>query len=146
MLNKRPAMSKQISAFLILIITSISCENIHDGIDKIPEGVYTGTFQRQLAFGGGDIAQVTITFYSNNYSGVSDKPKYPALCDGTYNIEKQKIKFMNTCIWTAEFDWSLILSGEYDFTLNGKQLIITRSSLGPSNDSWTDKYTLTKQE
>ena len=53
---------------------------------------------------------------------------------------------MNTCIWTTEFDWSLILTGEYDFTFNGKQLIITRSSLGSSNDSWTDKYTLTKQE
>jgi hypothetical protein len=146
MLNKLPAMTKLFPAILLIFITSIGCENLHDGIDSIPDGVYTGTFQRQPAFGGGDTAQVTIIFSSNNYSGVSDKPKYPALCDGTYSIEKQKIKFMNTCIWTAEFDWSLILSGEYDFSLNGKQLIITRSYLDASTDTWTDKYILTKQE
>lgn len=139
-------MKKLFSAILFILVTSIGCENLHDGIDNIPDGVYTGTFQRQPAFGGGDTSRVTIIFTASNYSGVSDRPKYPALCAGTYDIEKQKIKFMNTCIWTAEFDWSLILSGEYDFTLNGRQLIITRSYLGASTDTWTDKYILTKQE
>lgn len=137
-------MKKLIFIIWILIISNTSCEKSHN--DKIPDGVYIGTFQRQLAFGGGDIAQITISFSSNTYSGVSDKPRYPAFCDGTYNIEKQKIIFVNACVWTADFDWSLILSGEYNFTLIGKLLVITRSFLGSSTDTWIDKYTLTKQE
>ena len=97
-------------------------------------------------FGASPPAIYRDSFSSNTYSGVSDKPRYPAFCDGTYNIEKQKIIFVNACVWTADFDWSLILSGEYNFTLIGKLLVITRSFLGSSTDTWIDKYTLTKQE
>ena len=136
-------MKKFLLVISIVIIAIASCEKSQN--DKIPDGVYTGTFQRQLAFGGGEIAQITITFSSNTWTGQSDKPKYPALCHGTYKLDKQKIVFTNECAWTAEFDWSLILGGDYDFSIDGNQLEILRSSLGPSSDTWTDKYSLTRQ-
>jgi len=139
-------MTRFLLVIVIIILTSIGCESKHNAPDNIPDGIYTGTFQRQQAFGGGEIAQVTITFSSNTWTGQSNMQKYPALCHGTYKLDNQKITFANDCAWTAEFDWSLILSGEFDFHLNNNQLTIIRSFLGPSTDTWSDNYTLTKQK
>jgi hypothetical protein len=137
-------MKKILFTIWIVIISSTSCEKSHN--DKIPIGVYTGTFQRQLAFGGGATANIIITFSSNTWTGQSDIPKYPALCHGTYTIDKQNIIFTNDCIWTADFDWSLILGGAYRFSLNGNQLGFLRDDRGPSSDTYVDVYRLTKQE
>jgi hypothetical protein len=128
-----------------IFIFSSCVSNKKDSIDLI-NGLYVGTFQRQLAFGGGEIANVSITFTSNTWTGESDHAKYPALCNGTYKIENQKIIFTNACDWTADFNWSLILSGEYDLIVNGEQIQIIRSDLGPSTDTWTDKYILQKNK
>ena len=135
-------MKKLIFIFLIVIISITSCDKSHN--DKIPDGVYTGTFQRQLAFGGGETANVTLTFSSNTWTGQSDITKYPALCHGTYSIAKQKIIFTNDCIWTDEFDGTLILGGEYTLSLNGNQLGFIRDYRGPSSDTYIDIYNLTK--
>ena len=139
-------MTRLFSAIWILIIPIISCDSLHDEIDKIPDGVYTGTFQRQLAFGGGDAANVTIIFSSNTWSGQSDKQNYPALCHGTFKIEKGKIFITNLCVFTADFNWSLIFSGEYDFSLKDDSLEIFHNSIGPTSDAWNDKYDLVKQK
>ena len=136
-------MKKLLIGIWIIFITILSCEKSQD--EKVPEGVYIGTFQRQLAFGGGDKSNVTISFSSNTWTGSSDIVKYPALCHGTFSVSKQKITFNNECAWTAEFDWSLILGGEYDFVSDGQQLKIIRDYSGPATDAWTDIYILTKQ-
>lgn len=137
-------MKKLLFAIWIVILSGTGCEKSHD--DKIPDGIYTGTFQRQLAFGGGGIANVVFTFSSNTWSGQSDISKYPALCHGTYTIHNGKITFINECVWTAEFDWSLILGGEYTFNRTGNQLAFIRDDRGASRDTYVDVYNLTKQE
>ena len=131
--------------FGIVFLTSLACESNHAYPDKIPVGIYAGTFQRQQAFGGGEVAQVTLTFSENTWIGQSDMPKYPALCHGTYRLDKQKIIVTNDCAWTAEFEATLIFGGDYEFNLSGNHLEIIRSFLGPSSDTWADKYILTKQ-
>ena len=130
---------------VIFALLSVSCESDHNN-SEMPSGIYSGTFQRQLAFGGGEIANVSITFSEKTWIGQSDRSKYPALCHGTFSLNNAKIIFTSECAWTADFDWSLILDGAYDFTLNGKQILITKGYSGPSADAWTDKYILTKQE
>lgn len=137
-------MKKLLFAIWIIIISSTSCEKSHN--DKIPDGTYTGTFQRQLAFGGGNIANVVLTFTSNTWTGQSDMLHYPALCHGTYTINNGKIIFTNDCIWSADFDGTLILGGEYALNLKGIQLGFIRDDRGPSVDTYVDVYALTKQE
>jgi hypothetical protein len=139
-------MKKTLLSVVILTIISISCESDHTNATEIPIGVYSGTFQRQLSGGGGEIANVIITFSENTWTGQSDRSKYPALCHGTFSQDKSKIIFTDKCAWTAEFDWSLILAGTYDFTLDGKQLVITKGYSVKSTETFTDKYILTKQE
>lgn len=61
----------------------------------------------------GEIALVEMNFENGNWEGTSSIQRYPALCNGTYKIENQEITFTNGCFWTADFDWTLILSGTY---------------------------------
>jgi hypothetical protein len=136
-------MNKLIPLIVILLLSSISCE---PEPDRIPFGTYTGTFQRQNVFGGGEISNVTITFSMYSWIGDSDKNKYPALGNGSYSLYKNKLTFNNNNVWTADFDWSLILSGDYEIIINNDLIRISRSYSGPSTDTWTDIYILTKQE
>jgi hypothetical protein len=139
-------MRRLIELLFLMALIGFACERDNNYPAKIVDGLYTGTFQRQLAFGGGDIANVSITFSANTWTGQSDRTKYPALCNGTYRLDKGKIIFTNGCVWTAEFDWSLILGGEYVLTIDGNQLKFTRDYRGPSSDTYIDVYTLTKSE
>ena len=128
-----------LSITFCLALLTYSCEKNSTFI--IPNGTYSGTFQR-LTVTNGQVSNVTITFSEGNYSGQSQIPKYPALCDGTYKSKgADSITFSNACFWTDEFDWSLILNGNYKIMLSGKDLQLTRRYAG----LYTDIYKLTKQ-
>lgn len=128
--------------FILLLTTFINASCKKTNIpSQIPNGTYQGTFQRQTS-GGGQISNVTITFLDNNWTGQSEFAKYPALCSGTYlQTGIDSIGFENNCPWTAEFDWSLILSQRYKIIISGKNLEVTRNY----NNAYTDIYKLTKQ-
>lgn len=104
----------------------------------VPEGTYTGTFQRI----GGPVSNVTLTFSGNSWSGQSDTPQYPAICQGSYSSTIEgDIVFEQDCFWTANFDWSLILNGEFDFTLNGRDIELVKTYAS----GMRDVYRLTRQ-
>ena len=94
--------------------------------------------------GDSEIATITLTFDGNRWSGTGDYPKYPALCRGTYSINGITITFQNECAWTAEFDWTLILSGEYKLTKTGSVLEFSRDYRSATSDTYIDQYRLTK--
>jgi len=123
-----------------LTLSFISCKKTNPNF-IIPNGAYSGTFQR-LTNAGGQISNVTITFSDNNWTGQSQFAKYPALCHGTYRGKgADSLIFENACPWTAEFDWSLILSGSYKIVVSDKNLQINRSY----NGVYSDIYNLTRQ-
>jgi hypothetical protein len=107
----------------------------------IPNGIYKGTFQRRTS-NGGQISNVTISFSANTWTGQSEFAEYPALCHGTY-LENgiDSMRFENNCPWTAEFDWTLILSRSYKIKISGKELELTRDY----NNTYSDIYKLTRQ-
>jgi hypothetical protein len=76
-----------------LLLIAILSSTIMAGCEKKEEpacldnGNYTGIFQRELVWGDSNTANIVMTFSSDNWSGSSDKTKYPALCNGTYRIE-----------------------------------------------------------
>lgn len=125
--------------FVLFLLTgfSVSCRKT-DNLSVIDPGKYSGSFQRS----GGQVVNVSITFSENNWTGTSDKPLYPALCNGSYIINGGKINFLNSCMWTADFDWTLILDREYIIRVNnGVNLVFARENSG----SFSDVYTLKKQ-
>lgn len=128
------------SALLCLTLFAVSCKKTNPDF-VIPDGTYVGTFQRVTTVGG-QLSNVTITFSVNNWTGQSEFAKYPALCHGTYKVSGgDDVTFENACPWTAEFDWTLILSQDYKFKIVGDSLEISRSY----NGSFKDIYKLKKQ-
>ena len=126
-----------ILAIIYLAATTVSC-NKSDSNMAIPNGTYVGTFQR-LTNNAGLISNVTLTFSGGNWTGQSQYAKYPALCNGSYATNGTAVTFKNLCVWTAEFDWSLILSSDYQYKLSGSSLQITRNT-----NLYQDIYKLTK--
>lgn len=125
-------MKAKILIFLGLLIIIVSCNNDDDNIPSNINGDYVGVFERN-----GNTSKVELTFNNGTFSGQSEIEKFPGICNGTYAISGNTIDFTNECPWTAEFDWSLILSDEWDFNMNNNILTMTKSN--------GDKYTLTQQ-
>jgi hypothetical protein len=103
------------------------------------KGTYKGQFIRtnpQIKYAP---ANVTITLTENRFFGESDRDKYPAICNGIYTVRGREIEFSNECVWTANFDWTYILSGTFTFNTVGDQLEMIKY-LG--NDAYIYKLTL----
>lgn len=119
--------------FIIFLITTGCDRNPIETISVSDiRGDYTGTFERN-----GEISNVDLQFNNRQFTGTSEIPKFPAICKGKFSINGNLIFFSNECAWTAEFDWTLILNGEWAYQLIGDTLILTASN--------GDKYTLIKQ-
>ena len=125
-------MKPKILILIGLIFVIISCNHDDENPQTEINGEYVGIFER-----GENNSNVELTFKNGNWTGESQIVKFPALCNGTYSNSGNVISFENACPWTAEFDWTLILGGEWNFSLNGNSLILTKTN--------GDKYTLTKQ-
>jgi hypothetical protein len=131
------------TTYLILLITTIfitSCDEETNGLTVI-EGIYEGTFIRSSPTAYFPPSQVTLTFSNGQFQGESEKTKYPAICSGTYDVKGNNIDFTNTCVWTAEFDWTLILSGEFSIGLANDELTLQKK-----NGSIWDLYQLKRKK
>lgn len=110
-----------------------------DSNDSLPadfDGRYSGSFHRT----GMDTTDVVLTFSDNRFEGQSSHEKYPATCHGSFEGDRDFISFADSCTWTADFDWSLILNGTYSLSFRpDKTLRIWRT-----NGTITDEYMLRK--
>lgn len=130
---------------ILLVVASavfISCKKNKNDNQRIT-GTYKGTFQRYGPAVDGAVANVTLNFNDNKFSGESNMQYYPAICTGKFSVNGSKINFESECMWPADFDWSLILNGEYEVTINGNNLEIIRSYNGIV--FYQDHYKLVKQ-
>lgn len=127
----------------ILSFTLNACNNDDDGTsNQSLNGTYSGTFTVEYLNGDTFSNPVTVIFNGNdNYQSSGNDDYFPAGGSGTYEKNGSTIEFHDINYWTANFDWNLILSGEYNYSINGNELIISanRSELGHY------KYELTKE-
>jgi hypothetical protein len=126
-------------ALLLLALASCKKSKVAQPAADL-RGNYTGTFQRLGPTYEIRISNITLNFSSDKWSGQSDMAKYPALCNGTYKIADDKVTFLNACGWYADFDWTLILKGEYELTRQNNTVTFTKSGA-----NYKDVYTLTKE-
>ncbi len=125
-------MKTKILMMMGLLIAMVGCHEDAQQLQGHINGTYVGIFERN-----GNSSGVELTFNRGAFNGQSEIEKFPALCNGTYVISGNSIIFANDCPWTAEFDWSLILSDAWNFGLNNNILTMTHPN--------GDKYTLTQQ-
>lgn len=106
----------------------------------LTDGTYIGTFQRQTLASSTPSA-VSLTLANGNWTGNSSMEHYPALCSGTYSANGSQVQFEDTCTWTSNFDWTLILDGTYEITQYDDTLVLTRQQ----GNTTVDIYKLKKQ-
>lgn len=93
--------------------------------EKLPEmskvdGQYTGTFTRN-----GMSSLVELELIDGQFNGKSERARFPAVCRGSFSYKKSTITFIDSCLWTTDFDWSLILNGEWNYTIDYPKLILS---------------------
>jgi hypothetical protein len=136
----------KITYWIMIVCVMVGCSKDENLTVKINDGTYIGTLQREPVWSSSKIANITLTFSSNHWSGSSDIVKYPALCNGTYSIVGDTIVFENECAWTAEFDWSLILSWKYVIKESVGTIEFSRDYRSATTDTWIDKYKIKRQD
>ena len=130
---------------VLLLISVMACSK--DKENQIPTdltagGTFQGTFQRKTSDGGG-IVPVVLEIKGNTYSGFTPSAvfAYPVIGRGTFTIKNNVINFIDSSVYTANFDWSLILSGVYKLSVDGDSIIFTR----PYDNNVKDIYKLKKK-
>jgi hypothetical protein len=113
---------------LALAITISACT------DKIsPVVQLNGTYEGRFFYRPSSDLQVQsgtaeISFSDNRYSSGRNSGYIPAGGSGSLEVLKDNIiSFKDENIWTANFDWGLILNGKYQYQFRGDSLILTRS-------------------
>lgn len=128
--------------FALVVFMLSSCEK-SDKVEPFAAR-YKGHFVRTTgnALENPAMSNVTLEFTDNTFSGSSNTMNYPAICQGSFTISQTKINISNSCMFTANFDWTLIFNGEYNYDLSGDQLRIWRDY----PDGKRDQYELRKEK
>ena len=115
-----------------LFIAMTACTETEKQTATLSDGSYTGTFTVEYDDGQNDSNSVTITISGNHYSCSAGENHIPAGGHGTFTISGSTITFRDEMMWTADFDWNLILNGEYNFKIDGGEIEISamKNSLG----------------
>lgn len=104
------------------------------------DGRYSGTFS--VNYGSStQSGQTTLELKQGRFTCSAGENHIPAGGSGTFSISDRNISFTDENIWTANFDWNLILNGTYSYRYDGKtlQLSADKFEIGQYN------YVLEKQ-
>jgi hypothetical protein len=139
-LVKNKFIMRKIIYILSCIFFITSCED-----DTLPQfelkGIYDGIFTVEYSEQQTFSNEVTITFNDSTYSCTSGENHIPAGGSGKFEIHSSTITFHDENGWFANFDWNLILDGEYDLNRDNSTIIISAHK----NDVGFYKYEFEKQ-
>lgn len=123
---------------IVLLIVFFSCRK--ESLDQSIEGDYKGTFIRSHPSATYMPSDVSLHLSNHAYSGISSSSNYPALCQGSYSVDGNKLTIVNSCMFTANFDWSFIFSGTYQLEIQESKLHIWKDyGNGVSDDYYLEK-------
>ena len=108
---------------LSMVIASSLLSGCQPDNVTVVDGTYTGKFTVSNATGI-QTGSVTLVLKDGNYTSTGSANRIPAGGSGTFSIDKGNLTFNDRNFWTADFDWNLILSGQYSYTFDGARLVI----------------------
>lgn len=127
-----------ILACMAMTLMLVACDK-NDSPDP-GTGELSGTFMGTFSRTGMDTSGVTLEFNENSFQGQTIQPRYPAICRGSFVLHESTITFTDSCVWTADFDWTLILNGNYNISFTADETI----RIWRTNGTVTDEYLLRK--
>jgi hypothetical protein len=113
---------------LILILFFSACEE--EGITlPLRNGTYVGTFSIKRDDGAVQAGGVTFTFRGNTYSCIPENLYLPPSGAGSYRLSGNTLTLTDTARHTAEFDWTLILNGDFTYSFDGNILTLIQDDI-----------------
>ncbi len=125
----------------LLFLGAVSCDNDDESslseLTSELEGSYTGVFTVEYSEDPIFYDQlmltneVTIEFENGTFTCSNGENFIPAGGSGTYEMNGTKITFNDENGWFANFDWNLILDGEYNIGERNSEIVISaRKEIG----------------
>ena len=112
---KRSIMKKIWLPVLLILLLS-SCQDDTSVFSR--DGVYEGFFYQTTPQARSMSSMVTLELSGGKFAGLSSENQFPAICTGSYTTKSRLIEFSNECVFTADFDWSLVLDGPYEIAID----------------------------
>lgn len=111
--------------FLILLtgFVSLAAADCTGKRQELTDGTYRGTFTVRY---GADTrtGETQLELKDGTFRCAGNPDKIPAGGSGTFSAGQDTLRFYDENMWTADFDWNLILNGAYRYTFDGKKLVL----------------------
>jgi hypothetical protein len=137
---KRQFLKYLLTGCVILLLLNSCQKDEHEIFDL--EGEYSGIYFRSSPNARYQAAQVNLVFEAGTFYGSSSISRYPAICRGVFTIDRNTVDFINVWVWTADFDWSYILAGEFTLSVEDDEIVMVRNV----GDLTFDTYRLKKKK
>ncbi len=114
------------SLWAVLLIFASSCSKIAKPEDL--EGTWKGTFSVTDTAGfTHTVEPIKVIFRGTSYTSDKGPNNMPAGGSGVYQISDNKLIFLDQNVWPANFDWTYILNGTYQYKFKLKSLYFSRT-------------------
>lgn len=133
-------MLERISICGLMVSTCLFFQCNRTGNEQLT-GYYEGIFMR-IDNGARKEGETNLKLRDSTYRSKGQPNRVPAGGSGSWKIDGNTLVFRDKNIWTADFDWHLILNGKYRYEIKGDSLILTGHR--PNAKYYT--YRLRKQE
>jgi len=127
-------MKTTILTLLIAITLFSGCEK-SSTITIIEDGSYSGTLTIKNDINTySETIPVTLSLEQGKFLISLSSNAKPTGGNGTFAIKDGVATFDDRNVWTADFDWSRILNGDYDLEFGTGKLVLTKR-LTPTHDA-----------
>lgn len=119
----------KVFCLLLIILSFFSCKD--ESVGPLVDGEYSGKFYYGSMFGGMQEAGASVKISNGRYESVGNSNRVPAGGSGILSVvDKTTFAFSDENVWTADFDWNLILNGKYSFEVKGDSLFLDKKFEG----------------
>lgn len=119
-------MKAKISILLFTLCLSLACKK-PDKVDVVNEGDYSGLLVVTNSVKSVPSTYPIVVSLKNGRFTIAYKNTYkPAAGSGSYTFDKGLAVFVNEGAYTADFDWNMILNGEYEILSNATDLTLKK--------------------
>ena len=117
--------------YILLFTTALlfSCKKPNK-VDIVNDGNYTGVLVVTNSVKSvPDTYPITVSLKDGRFNITYQKTFKPSAGVGSYTFKNGIASFADEGIWTADFDWGLLLNGEYDIKSNATDLTLKKRSI-----------------
>lgn len=141
-------MKVQICIFLFALILSLGCKK-STTVDVLLDGNYTGVLVITNSVKSVPVTRpISISLKDGKFSITpgTDANLKPSGGKGTYSFKNGIGYFTDEGVWTADFDWNMILNGEYDIRSSGVDLTLRKRFSAKTDFSPATSYATIEYE